>query len=542
MAHPHRSEALSSSRTKMRAMTGAGGGGSPFLGSSPFKRSGSDGELKSYHSHEKQFQPHAAGGKSKKRADRFARGGHVWDANAKITGKEPARPSSSKPSEYDDSEGAHIRSQKRGGHVKRARGGKIDPRAYEIQQDREAGAKNPRMADGGHAGKPIDVDQSEGKKIYEQLSRGSKGTPSWMSHREAEDETGGMGLYKRGGSKRLKRAEGGHTPGSSARLHQRIDAERAMPGMGRAIGAQDAASGRGEGWLHGEGIHGSEVSGEGGEYKRGGRKAGGGPVDDEPAGYGQGQTAWAEKYRPVKRPGKPAAAGVQSGPRSHEYAEGGRTNPFRQTGGHAGKRKAGNVSVNIMIPQAHHRPPMPPVPGQAGAADVMGGAPGAGPPAPAPVNPLAGMAGAGGAGMPGGMPGAGGANPQALQALSQIASGAGGIGGGAGRGPFKRGGVAKSTGLASNLKHWQGYAKKNVEQNTAHEHGATGESRELPMKTPEEERGGRSDWKVAQKRGDRGAIKRASGGRTPKIPVDIKGGADTGVGRKRMAKIQPSWR
>ena len=78
MAHPHRSEAHSSSRAKMRAITGKGGGGSHYMGHSPFKRAGEHGEQKSYHSHNKSWtepEKYAHGGKVKKRADRHAKGG-----------------------------------------------------------------------------------------------------------------------------------------------------------------------------------------------------------------------------------------------------------------------------------------------------------------------------------------------------------------------------------------------------------------------------------------------------------------------------------
>ena len=259
------------------------------------------------------------------------------------------------------------------------------------------------------------------------------------------------------------------------------------------------------------------------ESRKGGaiRRAEGGPISHmkkdakEDKGVKNYAPEGSEKYGWFSRLNKGGAA---------KRADGGRTNPFmpRPTTSTGGSRKSikgkGNITVNLMMPQHHHPAPTG---GLGGMGAPPGGPPIGGPggpggaPAAAPMNPLAaaGAMGAPGGMPPGGMPG--GANPQAMQALQAIAGGGGGLGGGMpGRGPFARGGAAKSTGLTSNMAHWKNYASKNVKHNTAHERGATGESEELALKTPVAKRAAGGKVKVkAHSRG--GPTRRAGGGSAP---------------------------
>src|SRR5215469_9574302 len=89
MAHPYRSQASESSRTKTRAIAGKGGGGSPHAGGSSFKRAAkTSGEMENYQSHPKKFSAgFAHGGAVKARGDRRARGGMISGAKRSPKGK-----------------------------------------------------------------------------------------------------------------------------------------------------------------------------------------------------------------------------------------------------------------------------------------------------------------------------------------------------------------------------------------------------------------------------------------------------------------------
>src|SRR3974390_47586 len=78
MANPYAGQAMSSSKERMRRVSGrGGGGGSPFKGSSGFKKyDAKHGETGSYDSHAKKYVGKAHGGRAKARAD-FRRGGKV---------------------------------------------------------------------------------------------------------------------------------------------------------------------------------------------------------------------------------------------------------------------------------------------------------------------------------------------------------------------------------------------------------------------------------------------------------------------------------
>jgi hypothetical protein len=75
MAHPHKSEAHSSSRHKAKAILGVSGGGHAHDGGSHFKHSAPDGEQTSSHKHSHDGLVPSA--KTKPRLDKFARGGSV---------------------------------------------------------------------------------------------------------------------------------------------------------------------------------------------------------------------------------------------------------------------------------------------------------------------------------------------------------------------------------------------------------------------------------------------------------------------------------
>src|SRR5579863_5485930 len=106
MGHPLRNEAMQTSKSKMRAITGSGGGGHAFIGGSGFKKANDQGVQKSYDPHTKSFGgDHPVGKKSKPRADKFSRGGRTkkkGDVNIAImmphggqrpgAGAPPARP------------------------------------------------------------------------------------------------------------------------------------------------------------------------------------------------------------------------------------------------------------------------------------------------------------------------------------------------------------------------------------------------------------------------------------------------------------------
>jgi len=72
MANPYRDKAAKSSQYKMRAITGVGGYGSPFMGMSKFKKAGKDGIQNTYNAHAKNFvdgsMPKRSGFKSGGRA------------------------------------------------------------------------------------------------------------------------------------------------------------------------------------------------------------------------------------------------------------------------------------------------------------------------------------------------------------------------------------------------------------------------------------------------------------------------------------------
>jgi len=102
MAHPHRNKAAAASSKKMRAITGTGGGGTPFMGTSMFKRPGKDGISKGSSANAKNFlDSQKPISPPKPRADRFARGGRTkkgkGDVNVAIVMPGAHDPSGGKP-------------------------------------------------------------------------------------------------------------------------------------------------------------------------------------------------------------------------------------------------------------------------------------------------------------------------------------------------------------------------------------------------------------------------------------------------------------
>lgn len=97
MAHPHRTKAAESSRDKFRAITGHGGGGHAHAGASHGKKPGTHGVLKTFDGHSKTYKDggRAHGGRSKARADKYARGGRTGgpkNVTINITAAQPGGP------------------------------------------------------------------------------------------------------------------------------------------------------------------------------------------------------------------------------------------------------------------------------------------------------------------------------------------------------------------------------------------------------------------------------------------------------------------
>ena len=108
----------------------------------------------------------------------------------------------------------------------------------------------------------------------------------------------------------------------------------------------------------------------------------------------------------------------------------------------------------------------------------------------------------------------------------------------------KDGGAVRGKSVGSDLEHWKKYASKN----NSLAKGKTGENAGVPLSEPTHKASGAK----ARGRADRaayakgGRIKKAAGGRTPKVIPGIgsrlTGGSDTGVGRAQLTRREPRFR
>jgi hypothetical protein len=358
MAHPHKGEALASSREKMRRFGhGGGGGGTPFGGASPFKRPAGDGEQHSYHAHSKQFS--ADGGKGKRRHG-FKRGGAVKKAGGGPTGT----------GKFPE---------------------KREPSIGDMQRLGDEGVMDPKFGPTHTAAPMVGYDTPGAPPGDAPLTYGTE-----LQDVNPDKEKSGGTTHVHKHFHVHKRKDGGRTNQPSSREVERHNAK--LLGKPPTVTYQGA---------------GSNVD-KAARHARGGR------------------------------------------------TKGKHTGPIIINVGQPHRAPPGLGGVGAALPQTP--PPNPPG--------------GAAPPMPPPAPPMGGPPPGGG--------GAPGVNPMAAQqALSQIAGGGGPLGAGMpGRGPFAKGGKVSSPGLAKHMDHWRNYAKRNVRHNMAHEHGATGESGELPLKTP----------------------------------------------------------